>query len=571
MKKYISLLIVVFVANGLFAQDEEENIGSEVVNVVKAYTPTISDAYKVKETPNIDSQINMQKDSVSFGIFSVPVASTFTPAKGKAANVIKKKREKLYDNYASLGLGNYMSALFDFWYNNKIDRNTSFGANVHHHSSQGGVKDAVLKDAFMDNALQLVYKKQNRHMNYSFGGGFSNQIYNWYGVEDGIAQATLDAIDPKHSYSTVSLGGDLHFDDSIFLGGKVGFQYFMDSEKSGESQFIIQPKFEFPIAGELITTVFDFEYLGGKFDTTLANAKYGYMNIGLTPSFVVLRDNLTLHLGAKALYAMDTEGSTGKFYLYPKVEASYRLSGETVIAYAGLDGDLKQNSYREFVAENPFLQPYLNIRQTNKQYEGFFGLKGKLSGNVSYDLTGSYQQDYDHAFYSTNAYTDAMIGFPSSAKNYEYGNGFLVEYDDMSIFKIAATLNFKFSKAFKLKATVNSYTYSLNSFEEAWNMPKITGAILADYQISDKWSSGFDIFYTGERKDYVNNFITMSKDIQTLKSFTDINARLNYNFNDRLGVYLKGNNLLGTSYEKWHNYPTQGIQVMAGIKYKFDF
>lgn len=567
IRKYIPILIALCSINGIFAQEDEETIGSEVVNVVKAYTPTISDAYKIKETPNIDGEVTMQKDSVSFGIFSVPVASTFTPAKGKAANVIKKKREKLYDNYASLGLGNYMTALFDFWYNNKIDRTSSFGANVHHHSSQGGVKDALLKDAFMDNALQLVYKKQNRHMSYDFGGGFANQQYNWYGVQDGLSQATLDAIDPKHSYNTISLGGNVNFDDSLFKGGKVGFQYFMDSEESSEMQFLLKPSFEIPIAGELITTDFDVEYLSGTFKPALADIEYGFINLGVTPTFVVLRDELTLHLGAQALYAMNTSASTGKFYLYPKVDASYRLLGEVAIAYAGLDGALKQNSYSSFVQENPFLEPQLTILQTNKQYEGYFGLKGKLSGNVSYDISGSYQQEYDKAFFHTNELTAVAV----SPENYDYGNGFSVIYDDVSTFKIGATLNFKFSKAFKLKATVNSYTYSLKNFEEAWNLPKITMSILADYQINGKWSSGFDIFYTGARKDYVFDMGTLTKDVQTLKAFTDINARLNYNFNNRLGVYLKGNNLLGTSYNKWHNYPTQGIQVMAGIKYKFDF
>ncbi len=568
MKKYINILFILLVANYTFAQDEDETIGSEVVNVVKAYTPTISDAYKVKETPDIDSQINIKKDSVSFGIFSVPVASTFTPDKGKAANVVKQKRERLYDNYVSLGLGNYMSALLDFWYNNKIDRNTSFGANVHHHSSQGGVKDALLKDAFMENALELVYKKQNRHMGYYFGGGFANDQYNWYGVPSSYPQTMLDAIDPKHSYNTISLGGGATFDDGVFKGGKLGFQYFVDSEKSSESQLFLKPEFEFPIAGELITTIIAVDYLNGKFDTQPTATKYGFTNLGFTPSFVVLRDNLTLHLGAQALYAMNTVASTGKFYLYPKIEASYRLSGEKVIAYGTLDGALKQNSYRAFVAENPFLIPNLTILQTNKQYEGVFGLKGKLNGNVSYDISGSYQQEYDKAFFHNNMVTAIL---PLAPKNYQNGNAFEVLYDDVSTLKLAATLNFKFSKAFKLKATVHSYTYSLKNFDEAWNLPKIDMALLADYQISDKWSSGFDIFYTGSRSDYSYDVISSTDNIHKLKAFTDVNARLNYNFNDRLGVYLKGNNLLGTSYARWQNYPTQGIQVMAGVKYKFDF
>ncbi len=568
MKKYISIILILFIANTSFAQDEEENIGSEVVNVVKAYTPTISDAYKVKETPNVDSEINIQKDSVSYSITSVPVASTFTPAKGKAAKVIKKKREKLYDNYASLGLGNYMTALFDFWYNNKIDRTTSFGANLHHHSSQGGVKNALLKDAFMDNAIALIYRKQNRHMNYHFGGGFANQQYNWYGAKSGLSQATLDVINPKHSFNTISLGGAINFDDSLFKGANLDFYYFSDSYKSKESQVFVKPQFEIPIAGELITTTFELDYLSGSFDTTPTTTKYGFANMAITPTFVVLRDNLTLHLGAQAIYAINTQASSSKFYLYPKVEASYRLLGEQAIAYGLLDGALKQNSYRQLAGENPFLQPNLNILQTNKQYEAVFGLKGKLSGNISYDIAGSYQQEYDKAFYNTNEVTGLI---PASLENYEYGNAFTVNYDDMSTFKLSGTLNFKFSKAFKLKTTINSYSYKLKNFEEAWNLPKIAVSILADYQINDKWSSGFDIFYKGARKDYVFDNILLTKDIKTLKAFTDVNFRLNYNFNNQLGAYLRGNNLLGTSYERWYNYPTQGLQILAGVKYKFDF
>jgi hypothetical protein len=38
-----------------FAQ-KKENIGSEVVNVVKPYTAAISDAFKVPETPVLDDE-----------------------------------------------------------------------------------------------------------------------------------------------------------------------------------------------------------------------------------------------------------------------------------------------------------------------------------------------------------------------------------------------------------------------------------------------------------------------------------------------------------------------------------
>ena len=47
-----------------FAQKKDENIGTEVVNVVKLYTPTISDAFKVKEVPSLDDNETNKKETI---------------------------------------------------------------------------------------------------------------------------------------------------------------------------------------------------------------------------------------------------------------------------------------------------------------------------------------------------------------------------------------------------------------------------------------------------------------------------------------------------------------------------
>ena len=44
--KYI--VVAVLFSNAIFAQKKDQTIGTEVVNVVKPYSPTISDAFKVK-------------------------------------------------------------------------------------------------------------------------------------------------------------------------------------------------------------------------------------------------------------------------------------------------------------------------------------------------------------------------------------------------------------------------------------------------------------------------------------------------------------------------------------------
>ena len=100
----ISIVLLFAGLQTTFAQKKDENIGTEVVNVVKSYTPTVSDAFKVKETPTLDDEETAKKEVINYNIFSFPVASTFAPAKGRAASVDKTAQEKLYKNYATLGL-----------------------------------------------------------------------------------------------------------------------------------------------------------------------------------------------------------------------------------------------------------------------------------------------------------------------------------------------------------------------------------------------------------------------------------------------------------------------------------
>ena len=91
IKIQYTLFLLLFVAGvqTAISQKKEENIGTEVVNVVKPYTPTISDAFKVKETPALEDDDNTKKEVIKYSIFSFPVASTFAPSKGRAAGVDK--------------------------------------------------------------------------------------------------------------------------------------------------------------------------------------------------------------------------------------------------------------------------------------------------------------------------------------------------------------------------------------------------------------------------------------------------------------------------------------------------
>ena len=575
MRKHIHktfALVALLLATISFSQERDnDSINTDVINVVKPYTPSISDAFKVKEIPSLDDENTNTKKDINYNIFSFPVASTFTPAKGKAAVVDKATQPKLFDNYATLGFGSYTTILGEVYLNHAIGRSESVGGYISHHSSRGDIDGVLLDTDFSDSKINVNYSKRLSDMSWNVEAGFQHQLYNWYGISQPLFnQTTADALDVGHTFYGFHLGGDLKFEETYINSGSVFFRRFGDDYSSGENRFKAQATVDIPISGEEISTTIALDYLGGKFDkdyTTTAEINYGNFNFGVSPTYRLKQDDLTVDLGLTFVYLNDTEANKSKFYIYPNITASYRLVNDVLIAYGGIQGGLIQNSYYDFAQENPFVSPTLFIAPSDQQYDAFIGLKGKLSNNMSYNLRGNYIADRNKALFRNNPIT-------SGTEDYHYGNSFGVVYDKVSTFGVSGEINVDVNRNFKLGLKAEYFAYTVDTQAEPWNLPDIKGSLFFDYQIGPKWFAGANLFYVGERKDRLQQLGTLTPTITqvvTLKSFFDANAHLGYHINDRFSAFIKANNMASQDYNKWQNYPVQSIQFLAGATYKFDF
>lgn len=561
-------------------EKEKETIGSEIVVVVKPYTPSVSDAFKVKAIPVLNDSIALQKKAITYKIFSIPVASTFTPAKGVAAKVEKAQAMVVYDNYATLGAGNYTTAMAEFYTNFEIDRGQNFGINLKHNSAQGGIEGVRLDNNYYDTSLSLDYSSRDRDLNYSLGADVLHKLFNWYGLpaDATFSDAELNGINPTQNYFGASFNSRIDLQDSFFDQARAEISYFGDSYSTSEINAIVTPEFEFELAGEKVRTNLFLDYLNTSFNQTYLTQEvqgFSYLNLGLNPSILILRDDLTLNLGASVFYSLDSENSASNVYFYPNVNASYRVVGDYFIAYADLHGALEQNTYKGFVEENPFVSPTLFLMPTNKEYEGSLGIRGKLSDAVSYNLKGSYANAENQALFLSNTNQRAFGG---ETQNYQYGNSFNVVYDAISTLSFFGELNFEVSKALRLGINGQYFNYDTEVQPEAWNLPELKASLLADVSITPKLSVGANAFFVGEREAQASTFVVTAIDgsntistQHTLDAYFDVNLYLNYQLNNQLSLFVKGNNLLGNTYERWLNFPVYGIQGLAGATYKFDW
>lgn len=582
IKIYFSILITGAVSQFSFAQ-EDENIGSEVVNVVKPYTPTISDAFKVKETPVIDDEENTQKEEIQYNIFSFPVASTFTPAKGKAAGVDKEQKERIFNNYATLGVGNYGTVNAELFITENFSRTSYIGGMLRHLSSQGGIKDAVLEDKYSNTALDVTYGNRDRDLSWNVDLGVKNQIYNWYGLPvDYFAydEATIAAIDPKQIYNTIALGGRASMEDSFFSEASLQFKRFSDDYGSGENRFWVKPSFDFDITGYRINADVVLDYVAGTFDRMYdENTKMDYSNVilGVKPNFLYQEGDLSVQAGVGLFYDLLSYNNENdnKFFIYPDIKASYKLVGDLLIGYAEAEGGLNQNTYADFVDSNPFVSPTLYITPTDTKYDIYVGLKGKLANSVSFNVRGSYRNDDNKAMFLNNTYKPLEA---TNSEGYAFGNSFGVVYDNVQTISFFGEIKGDFSDAVSLGLNGTFSSYSTDNQEEAWNLPGLKIGATLDFDITPKWYAGTNIFFVGERKDLLTipSLAAVfppeyTQEVVNLDSYFDLNAHVGYKYNDRLTAFLRGNNLANQQYNRWINYPVQGVQVMLGANYKFDF
>ena len=569
---------------GAFAQPgDRDKLGTEVVNVVRPYSASVSDAFKVRETPVFEEEVNAQREEINYSIFSFPVASTFTPAKGKAAALDRFERDPFFKNFATVGIGNYGNFLAELYVSEQFDRNSYLNASLRHFSSQGGIREVVLDDAFSMTRFSVNYGQTDKSFSWNVGGGYQHQLINWYGLPSYVFQgmnaeeigALIRSINAQQVYHTIALGGDVQMQDSFLNGGTLRFTRFSDAFSSGENRLMIQPELEVQVSDFEVEIPVVLDHLGGSFARSLTDEnqiKYAFTNIGASPTLKYAYENWNFKIGARLFYMMDGEGDLSKFHIYPNLQASIPLVEDLMIFYSGIDGGLEQNSFQNRVELNPFVSPTLGLRPTDRAFEVFAGLKGKLASNVSYHVKGAYRNENHFAFFQSNA---AFSERDLNPNGYVFGNSFGVVFGDLKTLQMFGELKAEFSKDFTAGIYADFNSYSVSGVEEAWNLPAFQLGANLEYKISPKWMIGSQLFYVGARKDL--GLVHQADDdifvdgIQTVPSFFDLNASLKYMINKRFSAFVLANNITGQSYQRWLNTPVQQFQIMGGINGKFDF
>ena len=588
MKKGSIIIIFLWAIGTTFAQESTnkkiDTVKTEVVEVVSKYNPKIADANKIRKNPTLNLAKQSKKKKLQYTIFSAPVASTFIPKSGVVKGVDVGIKERLYNNYLALGYGNYNSPYAELYLHSNERFRDEFGLHAKYTSSLENIENTLLNSTFSNFLAETFYKKEERYFDWKINLETAIDQYNWYGLTNpNFITSTLAAIDEAQQYQFFKLSGNLDFVDAYIDNSTLSLAHFSDNYKSKEFLADLHTNFLFPLnfinqnLNDLSVKT-NIEYLSGSFERDYANANrvnYSIFTANANPSLQTMLGDFSLAIGGKFFASFDTENKKNNFLVYPDIRIQKPLFNKKVSLYTGVTGGLHTNTFRSFTNVNPFVSPTLFITQTSTTYDAFLGFNGTIQNNLSFNIAASIKEEEDKPlFVKNNSKSDGVNTFlaGNTLLGYEYGNSFDVIYDDIKTASILAEIEYTLTKKTTLKANIEYQNFTTTNETEAWNLPTLQGGFKANYT-ANSWFTTANVFYVGERKDVLFNtiFPNNSSSMQTLEAFVDINLNGGYHFNDQFSAFLKVNNILNNSYERFANFNVQGFQILGGFTYKFDF
>ena len=577
----VSLLTVAlfFGAGNAMAQKDTLKLRQEV-EVTKAYQPTIMDALKINDIPKIKAE-QTEAPVFDYSIYSKPIFSTFDVTPVAAAKMVGETKPEMEMGLLKLGFGNYLTPYGELFFNAKPDKKSNFGMHFRHLSSYGKINllngDRV-KAPEAENLAEVFGKRFFRKSTLSGSLAFDRKSFNYYGytgdmLTDELKEQMIPYYQNKQYFSKGTASIRLKsetlstYDFNYDFG--LNYHYFVSKTGQTENQTVFSgdmaQKFgnTFGILNASIT-----HYLADSIMNHYSNAIAPKQQILLkiNPSVKWASDNASFQIGFNSTIVFDDD-TDGSFLLWPKVKAEWSPVERVLTLFAWIDGHLQHNTYSAIAAENPYVDPYHDVLNTNYKYIFSGGFKGKLSSKTNYVAEASYLMVKDQYFYITEAQNLQN----SAATNRRLNNTFSWVGDDVNIMKISGEVLHSVSDNFSLHLLGNYYSYDLKSLEEAWQMPNFDLTFSAIYQPVGPLKFTTDIYLIGKRKALISEppGLSLPSLVVEMDPIIDLNVGGEYQFSDKLNFFAKLNNFGFQKYEQWLGYTNKGLNWLAGISYSF--
>jgi len=293
----------------------------------------------------------------------------------------------------------------------------------------------------------------------------------------------------------------------------------------------------------------DFSYNYNKY-THSNHVKQSNSIFIIQPSIELNKWNATIKVGVNPSF------TTKEFALFPVVQFSKKLKDTNYLLVANWQTILTNNNYASLSMINPWMAAP-NILKITTQEKKALALFINASKNLQYNFGLSLNDYRNIPFFNR---------INNVAKSQFFGLQFQPIFEFRAItLEFVTAMRYQLSSQFIVKA--NAKYIQFNSIKEnthAWGILPLNLNGELTWHATKKWSiDGGMQYWSGA------SFENDAGNAYDLNKTLILNASFNYQLTTHLKAWAKGENLLDKKYQRWAEYPSLGVQLIAGIVYSF--
>ena len=561
----LTLILFAFVSSEVQAQNTADSTGvaTEVVDVVKSYTPSINLRPKTK-WDLAREEVQESRQEFAYNHENFDLSPSELPAVLRAQGPEKEITPRPLPNYLRVWLGTRSSAGLEGFVNREFSRASNLNLAFDHQQLNGAIKGVTLPTDWAKSGLRTQWRTELQDRPSTLTLSLNRSAVQWYGVPDTLSLDQSLNNDYGQTYQKAALRHRIGSNGGWFTGFHSELSFFSDRYGVNEWSVASSSNAELIWAKRIISFSGNISYLSTRFsfdDPQITAQDYNALNAELGVQTELDFGDLMVNVGAKGWGHNGTSNNTLR--LFPKIELNYPLLGRSLEASLSFSGQYKQYETNSLVNIQAFLAPGAGLQpQIDKQIIRL-GINGAITDLWQYNLDAEFRNFENQAYFISRLWSGEQSSFA-----YDNGNSFAVNYDSGNELKITAKINGRLSQQWDIALDAAMIDNRPKNNAEPWNISGFSFGGSGTFHVNQQLLLTAKLLGYGPRKEQF--MLADQISAETVEGFIDTQLHLNYALTKNFSATISGINLLNQSNGLWANYPIQGVRVNLGLQYNFN-
>ena len=529
---------------------QQDTTLARTVVVENEYNPTIMDASKVNVLPKIVEPV-VTKKKVDYATSLLPVSGwnyEAMPAVIRTGMSEKAKRGYVHAGYGNRG--NVDAGLGYLWDMTKKDRlafDASFKGWNGDFNGLGDSEDWTSR--FYHTDIDLGYLHRFKKMDFSMGASADAKVFNYMPVPGGLNAYRQNMLQIGGWVGLASSDKELPLQWDVQTGvSALNLKHGMVNEDGGPKQTKVHTLANF--WGNLsesqqigVKVEMDNLFFSDVVDSKGDQAFDNYTSVAANPYYTFKNDKWRVRLGAHVDYV---GGKNDGVDFAPDVKLETVFS-DSYVFYVHGTGGRELNDFEQMMQRTPYWDFRESVTSTYVPLDASLGLKGSPANGFWFNLYGGYKINKDYLLLNNYIYN----GYVQSVQT------------DLDAFYVGADLKYDYKDILALSLSGKYYSWDE---KEEWLggegssflaiLPEFAINFNADVKIIDPLKLNFGYEYVKRHEG-------------ELDPVSNLKVGATYEILKDLSVFGRVENLLNKKYLLDTCYPTQKLNFLAGIAYRF--